>query len=49
MSSLASVFNSCSTLVTWDVYRKLRPQATERQLVLVGRVATSVLVVLGLL
>jgi SSS family solute:Na+ symporter len=49
MSSLASVFNSCSTLVTWDVYRKLRPQASERQLVLVGRVATAVLVVLGLL
>src|SRR4051812_46601113 len=25
MSSLASAFNSCSTLLTWDVYRKLRP------------------------
>ena len=30
MSSLAAVFNSCSTLITWDVYRKLRPAATER-------------------
>jgi SSS family solute:Na+ symporter len=49
MSSLASVFNSCSTLVTWDVYRKLRPQASERTLVAVGRVATAVLVLLGLL
>ena len=49
MSSLASVFNSCSTLVTWDVYRKLRPQASESRLVLVGRAATVVLVVLGLL
>jgi SSS family solute:Na+ symporter len=49
MSSLASVFNSCSTLVTWDIYRKLRPQASERRLVLVGRGATAVLVVLGLL
>src|SRR5687768_6751379 len=29
MSSLASAFNSCSTLLTWDVYRKLKPQATE--------------------
>ena len=38
MSSLSSVFNSCSTLVTWDIYRKLRPQASERQLVL-GRAA----------
>jgi SSS family solute:Na+ symporter len=48
MSSLASVFNSCSTLLTWDVYRKLKPAATEKQLITVGRVATGVLVVLGL-
>lgn len=49
MSSLSSVFNSTSTLVTWDVYRKLRPGASERQLVWVGRVSTGVLVVFGLL
>ncbi len=49
MSSLASVFNSCSTLVTWDVYRKLNPAASERRLVAVGRLATVVLMVLGLL
>jgi SSS family solute:Na+ symporter len=48
MSSLAAVFNSCSTLITWDVYRKLRPQASERQLVLVGKIATVVLVGFGL-
>ena len=49
MSSLSSVFNSCSTVVTWDIYKKLRPQATERRLVLVGQVSTAVLVLLGLL
>jgi SSS family solute:Na+ symporter len=49
MSSLSSVFNSCSTLVTWDVYKKLNPDASERRLVWVGRVATAALVVLGLL
>jgi SSS family solute:Na+ symporter len=49
MSSLAAVFNSCSTLITWDIYRKLRPAASERQLVLVGKVATGLLVGLGLL
>jgi SSS family solute:Na+ symporter len=48
MSSLSSVFNSCSTLVTWDIYRKLRPQASERQLVWVGQVATLVMVGFGL-
>jgi solute:Na+ symporter, SSS family len=49
MSSLSSVFNSCSTLITWDVYRKLHPGASERRLVWVGRVSTGVLVLLGLL
>jgi SSS family solute:Na+ symporter len=48
MSSLASAFNSCSTLLTWDVYRKLRPHATEQRLVEVGRASTIVLVGLGL-
>jgi SSS family solute:Na+ symporter len=48
MSSLAAVFNSCSTLITWDVYRKLRPEASEQRLVLVGKVSTVVLVALGL-
>jgi SSS family solute:Na+ symporter len=47
-SSLASVFNSCSTLITMDVYRKLRPRAPEKTLVRVGQVATVVLVGLGL-
>lgn len=49
MSSLSSVFNSCSTLITLDVYKKLRPDAPERRLVWVGRVSTGLLVVLGLL
>jgi SSS family solute:Na+ symporter len=43
------VFNSCSTLVTWDVYRKLHPGASERRLVWVGQITTGVLVVFGLL
>lgn len=49
MSSLSSVFNSCSTLVTWDIYKKLHPQASERTLVRVGQLSTAVLVLLGLL
>lgn len=49
MSSLSSVFNSTSTLVTIDVYKKLRPVSSERQLVLVGQVTTAILVGLGLL
>ncbi len=49
MSSLSSVFNSCSTLITCDVYRKLKPDASERRLVIVGQLATIVMVILGLL
>ena len=49
MSSLSSVFNSTSTLITWDVYRKLRPEASESRLVWVGRLSTGVLVIFGLL
>ncbi|AKJ64462.1 sodium:solute symporter [Kiritimatiella glycovorans] len=47
-SSLASVFNSCSTLITFDIYKKLKPDATERSLVRVGRVATGFLILCGL-
>jgi SSS family solute:Na+ symporter len=49
MSSLSSMFNSCSTLVTWDIYKKLHPEASERTLVWVGQIATVVLVGFGLL
>ena len=49
MSSLSSVFNSCSTLITLDFYKKIKPDASERRLVLVGQVSTVILVVLGLL
>lgn len=48
MSSLASVFNSCSTLFTVDIYKKVVPEASERRLVLVGRVATAVVVIAGI-
>jgi SSS family solute:Na+ symporter len=48
MSSLASVFNSCSTLFTIDIYKKLRPDSSEKELVRIGRVATSIVVVLGI-
>lgn len=49
MSSLSSVFNSCSTLITMDVYKKLRPLASERMLVNVGRVSTAAIVGISIL
>lgn len=49
MSSLSSVFNSCSTLFTLDIYKKIKPEASEKQLVVVGQLATVVLVGFGIL
>jgi SSS family solute:Na+ symporter len=49
MSSLSSVFNSCSTLITMDVYKKLRPEASEWKLVFVGRITTAAVVVISVL
>ncbi|MEE4111135.1 MAG: sodium:solute symporter [Halieaceae bacterium] len=48
MSSLSSLFNSTATLFTVDVYNRLRPGASQQRLVVVGRLATVVVVVLGL-
>jgi len=49
MSSLAGVFNACSALFTMDLYQKWNPVASQHQLVWVGRVATAIMVVIGLL
>ena len=49
MSSLASLFNSVSTLFTVDVYQKLRPETSARKLVTIGRTTTVVMTILGLL
>ncbi len=48
MSSLAGAFNACSTLFTMDLYRKYRPAASQVQLVWIGRVATSVMVLIAI-
>lgn len=49
MSSLSSVFNSCSTLFTVDIYKKWKPESSERHLVNVGQIATAVMVIMGML
>lgn len=49
MSSLASVFNSVSTLFTVDIYKKLRPNAPEKKLVRTGQIATVIVVIIGII
>lgn len=49
MSSLASLFNSSAMLYTMDVYKPKHPEVSEQKLVGVGRIATIVIVTLGIL
>jgi len=49
MSSLASLFNSSASLFTVDVYEKLRPGQSPKHLLMVGRIATTVVVGLGII
>lgn len=49
MSSLAAVFNGCSTLFTMDIYQKIKPNASDKELVHMGRLATIVVVALGVI
>ncbi|MDR1414184.1 MAG: sodium:solute symporter [Odoribacteraceae bacterium] len=49
MSSLASLFNSSAMLFTIDFYKRFKPKTPEKRLVLVGQIATVVIVVLGIL
>jgi len=48
MSSLASLFNSSAMLFTIDFYQKYKPNETEKHYVLVGRIATVAIVLLGI-
>ena len=48
MGAMSAVFNSASTLVTLDFYKKIRPNASEKQLVGFGRIMTGVMVLLGI-
>ncbi|ARN55817.1 Na(+)/glucose symporter [Sedimentisphaera salicampi] len=49
MSSLASLFNSSAALFVGDFYKKYKPEASEKNLVIVGRIATGTIVLLGIL
>ncbi len=49
MSSLASVFNSCSTIFTIDIYKKIKPDKSEESLIRIGKIATAIIVLLGII
>ncbi|XP_073884333.1 sodium/myo-inositol cotransporter 2 isoform X8 [Macaca fascicularis] len=49
MSSLTSIFNSASTIFTMDLWNHLRPRASEKELMIVGRVFVLLLVLVSIL
>jgi solute:Na+ symporter, SSS family len=48
MASLGSKFNACATLFTMDFYREWFPNTAPRTEVVVGRIATAVIVFVGI-
>ncbi|XP_060071206.1 sodium/glucose cotransporter 4-like [Ylistrum balloti] len=49
MSSLTSIFNSSSTVFTMDIWRRIRTQASQRELLLVGRLFVVLMCVISIL
>lgn len=48
MSQVAGALNSISTMVSYDMYQKYRPQASDKQLVLTGKIAAGIALVFSL-
>ncbi|GFR75000.1 sodium/glucose cotransporter [Elysia marginata] len=49
ISSLTSIFNSSSTIFTMDIWRRIRTNATEVELMIVGRLCVVILVGVGVI
>lgn len=48
-STLSAILNSTSTLFTMDFYAKMNPQASSRKLVIVGKFASCIIIVIAAL
>lgn len=48
MSTVSGALNSISTLFSYDLYRRFKPEATDTQLVLVGRISAFVALVIAI-
>ncbi|ESO96171.1 hypothetical protein LOTGIDRAFT_116012 [Lottia gigantea] len=49
MSTLTSIFNSASSMITIDLWKRVRPQASQNEMMVVGRLAVGVCVILSIL
>jgi len=49
IASMGSKINSIATIFTMDVYRPLRPQTSQRKLVLIGRITSVIALIVAIL
>jgi SSS family solute:Na+ symporter len=49
MSCMAAALNSCATLISLDIVKRVRPDTSDKWVVIIGRVATGVIMVLAML
>ena len=49
MSCMAAALNSCATLISLDIVKRVRPDTSDQWVVIIGRVATGVIMVLAML
>jgi len=49
MSTVSGALNSIATLVSYDIFKRWRPAASDRQLITVGRVATFAAMIIAIL
>ena len=49
MSCMAAALNSCATLISLDIVKRARPDTSDRRTVVIGRIATGVIMVLAML
>jgi uncharacterized sodium:solute symporter family permease YidK len=49
MASLTSIFNSSSVIFTMDIYKRIRPNSRDWELMIVGRVFVIILVIVSIL
>lgn len=49
MSTIAAALNSVATLTAEDIFKRIRPETTDRQLVTIGRITAAVVIVLAML
>ena len=49
MSCMAAALNSCATLISLDIVKRVRPDTSDQRTVSIGRIATGVIMVLAML